>query len=43
MVQIAEEIEPNHANSQAYDDQYGCYLATYTALQPLMHELAEKK
>ena len=43
MVQIAEEIEPNHANSQAYDDQYGRYLATYTALQPLMHELAEKK
>jgi ribulose kinase len=37
MVHVAEEIEPNHSHRQAYDDCYGRYLATYSALKELMH------
>jgi FGGY-family pentulose kinase len=41
MVPQAELIEPQPAHRPAYDAAYGRYLATYRALRPLMHELAE--
>jgi FGGY-family pentulose kinase len=43
MVRVEEEIEPNRANKQLYDDQYGRYLATYPALRELMHGLSNPK
>jgi FGGY-family pentulose kinase len=43
MVQIADVIEPRTENRHAYDEAYGRYLATYQALRPLMHALAESR
>jgi ribulose kinase len=40
MVQIAQVVEPREENRRVYDDQYGKYVATYPALRPLMHALA---
>jgi FGGY-family pentulose kinase len=41
MLPQAEVIEPQPAHRRAYDAAYARYLATYRALRPLMHELAE--
>jgi ribulose kinase len=41
MVQIAQVIEPRKENARGYDVHYGRYRATYAALRPLMHDLAE--
>ena len=41
MVQIAEVLEPEAKNRQAYDYYYAKYLATYPALRQLMHDVAE--
>jgi ribulose kinase len=41
MVQMAEVIEPRAEHRAAYDDSYGKYVATYPALRPLMHALAD--
>lgn len=43
MVQIADVIEPQARHRAAYDEAYGRYLATYQALRPLMHALADGK
>jgi FGGY-family pentulose kinase len=40
MVQIAGLVEPNANTRRAYDEQYSRYLATYSALRALMHEMA---
>jgi ribulose kinase len=41
MVQMAGTIEPRAANKRVYDWYYDKYLATYAALRPLMHALAD--
>jgi FGGY-family pentulose kinase len=41
MVKIAEVLEPQAKNKQAYDYAYAKYLATYPALRQLMHDAAE--
>jgi FGGY-family pentulose kinase len=41
MVHIANVVEPKRENRRVYDEIFGRYLATYQALRPLMHELAE--
>jgi FGGY-family pentulose kinase len=43
MVQIGAVIEPNRTHRGVYDFHYGKYLATYPALRPLMHEMAEER
>jgi FGGY-family pentulose kinase len=43
MVQMAGVIEPQTGNRQVYDYHFAKYLATYPALKPLMHALAEGK
>jgi ribulose kinase len=41
MVHIADVVEPKRENRRIYDETFGRYLATYQALRPLMHEMAE--
>jgi FGGY-family pentulose kinase len=41
MVQMAGMVEPRPENKGAYDACYDRYLATYAALRPLMHDLAD--
>jgi FGGY-family pentulose kinase len=41
MVQIADVIEPRPENRPVYNYHYAKYLATYPALRPLMHAMAE--
>jgi FGGY-family pentulose kinase len=41
MVQIAEVLEPHSKHKNAYDYAYAKYLATYPALQQLMHDASE--
>jgi len=43
MVQISGIIEPRPENTRRYDYYYAKYLATYPALQSLMHDMAEHK
>lgn len=40
MVQIAGVVEPDRRHRAVYDEHFGKYLATYTALRGLMHEMA---
>jgi FGGY-family pentulose kinase len=42
MVQISGVVEPRNENKRIYDDYYGEYLASYPALRPLMHRIAER-
>jgi hypothetical protein len=41
MVQMAEVVEPRPENKRIYDACYDRYVATYAALRPLMHALAD--
>jgi sugar (pentulose or hexulose) kinase len=42
MIRLAGFIEPRRDNARIYDYYYRKYLATYDALKPLMHEMAER-
>jgi ribulose kinase len=41
MVQIGRVVEPDPAKKRTYDDFYGAYLATSSALRPLMHRMVD--
>jgi FGGY-family pentulose kinase len=43
MVQIASVLEPCADNKRRYDYHYDKYVATYPALRPLMHEMADNR
>jgi len=42
MVQVTKKIEPNAANRESYDFYYRQYVATYSRLAPMMHEVARR-
>ena len=43
MVQMAGAVEPRLDGRRVYDECFARYLATYQALRPLMHSMADRK